>query len=86
MTPKVGSLVHITWVDSCASTGWQFGDTAGQLTRCESVGWVVRTTDDIVVLAGHKSLNTDEWGGIMSIPLVAVLKVIRLSIGTRRKK
>jgi hypothetical protein len=79
---KVGALVHVSWIDSCASGGWRGRDGVSSATVCESVGWLVRDDPDSITVAGHRSESTDEWNGMMTIPKVAVKSIKR--IGEKR--
>jgi hypothetical protein len=55
------NLVLITWEDSATEHGWQFDkEVTLTPTPCQSIGWVIRETDDYIVLAGCVSQLSDE--------------------------
>lgn len=76
---KDGSLVHVVWIDSCATGGWNTKKGLASATICESVGWLASSTKETITVAGHKSDATGEWNGAMTIPRVAVRKLRGLS-------
>lgn len=73
---KPGTLVHVRWVDSTWEGGWVTIDgIIHDPDICESVGWLVRETRDVVTVAGHRSPATNGFCGVMTIPRVAVMSV-----------
>ena len=73
-------IMLIDWVDSCSDPGWQnSADCKAHLLTCQSVGFVVEETEDIICIALNRSTKKGytPFGELMSIPKVAI---------TRRKK
>lgn len=82
--PPVGSVVHVTWVDSIREAAWNTADNMlGVEGVCESVGWLVRALPWGITVSGHKSLTTSEWCGSITIPRDAVrtIRIIKLTPG-----
>ena len=75
-------LVAVEWVDSygCGSVWSELPDTA-PAHHCYSVGWLVRQSDDVVVIVPHLSpphadIGAEEQGcGDMTIPRVAIVEM-----------
>jgi hypothetical protein len=43
---KEGELVIVTWMDACATVGWEDHREAKlKVAHCRSIGWVGRSTD-----------------------------------------
>ena len=65
-------LVHVTWVDSTYEEGWvKTSQIVKSLNSCESIGWLVRETDDFITIAGHISnIRGQEsvFQGVITIP------------------
>ena len=78
---KLGTLVRVSWIDSCGSGGWRPADViagAAGCTVCESIGWLARDDGREIVVAGHRSQSTDEYSGAMAIPRVAIKSIRRV--------
>jgi hypothetical protein len=72
---KIGDTVHVWWVDSCATIGWNnSGDIDHTEDNCESIGWLAGETKAVVTIAGHKS-QQNNYNGIITIPKVAIKKI-----------
>ena len=71
------SIEHIRWADSwgCTSSWDELPDECPPLPFCESVGWVARENDEVIVLAPNWCENdgTDVCGR-MVIPKRSVLE------------
>ena len=75
--------VHVTWVDSSGGdTGWEvvesLDDVHGNIITCESLGWILKETDEILTIAhnvsdGHSNAEAQFTMG-MTIPKVAIIK------------
>jgi hypothetical protein len=85
-------LELIRWRDSYGpGSHWkelpEEGDPDPEPLVCESVGWTVQETDDLVLLFPHvgpKTKNTDAQGcGEMAIPKVAIVERIPLKVPKR---
>lgn len=75
------SLVCIEWVDSHHRPGWTAEEAEARLLVCKSVGWIVRRTKDVIVLAANLTVETEEQRcGDMTIPQRCVrrIKTIRV--------
>ena len=75
--------VHVTWIDSSGGdTGWEpvenLDDVHCNIIICESLGWVLKETDDALTIAhnvsdGHSGAEAQFTMG-MTIPKVAIIK------------
>lgn len=66
---------YIRWIDSSSLTDrvrHDVGEVPTNITYCESVGWVVAETDDVVTLAGHRDEQSGQVAGVMLIPVVSI--------------
>lgn len=76
--PEKYRLVKITWQDSRHPfSGWQWVDEMKEIepTICESVGWLVKEDEKVLILAA--SITTDSDGdsqvsGVVDIPKRAI--------------
>ena len=79
---KVRDKIYlIKWNDSATLRGWfDKRDVHKESTplECESVGWIVRETDDEIVLAASR--NEDQWGGIWIIPRSCIYLQLELKV------
>lgn len=79
-------LVLVDWFDSFGvGPDWSEWDEAREVQPlvCQSVGWVLRDNNDVLVIASHRSdkdhkHSSQQWCGDMTIPKVAVVKVTNL--------
>ena len=72
-------LVYVEWVDSATVHGWHSLD---ELQRdctsvlMQSVGWIVKETDDTLMLSAHLHKETDEHDAVrMAADATAIPKV-----------
>lgn len=71
-------LVYVEWRDSCAAQGWQSPEDLKEFapSSCRSVGFLLRETDDHLLLAPHVTepdgADNRKVDGVMCIPLEAV--------------
>jgi hypothetical protein len=71
--------VEVTWLDSCGWSGWHEKDEVIALNESlesTSIGYVIRDLEDRLVLAQSESLHY--YGEVLSIPKVAITKVVEL--------
>lgn len=72
-------LIRINWVDAIShdSGGWLCTES-GQLTPslCESVGWVIRETEDSIHIAAHFSEDGEAMSGDICIPRGCITEII----------
>jgi len=73
-------LVEVKWVDSCGPHGWtRLRDVLGHsVSRCVSVGYLVRDEADQKTLVAHVDMCDGDLGGsnvdgVIHIPTVAIL-------------
>jgi hypothetical protein len=83
-------LVLIEWQDSWGcSPRWEYIDGCEPaVLLCRSVGWLIYDGKDCKVIVPHltKSEHVRQQGcGDMTIPTPAVVRVVRLKEGKRRK-
>ena len=79
-------LVTVTWLDSrYPNAKWEWLSRLGAFApvKCYSVGWIVRETDDVVVVAQSLADTQDSdsdrlCSGLKIIPRVSVLNIERL--------
>lgn len=76
-------IAKIEWIDSCHFSGWrqehEYRDT--QISRCVSVGFLIRKTKTEIVFAQSYS-DTGNYAEITAIPIQAIKKITILE---RRK-
>lgn len=71
MKPKI---VYVKWKDACSDGSWrekQFADDIG-LVECENVGFLIRETDEDIVLAA--GLSDELYGDLWVIPKGNLIK------------
>ena len=52
--PKKGQLIVVTWRDAYSSGGWTSLKDHPKDAVCNTVGWVVRKTDEFLTVAAHR--------------------------------
>lgn len=74
-------LVRIEWHDSRGATSrWQhLEDLDEGACYMQSVGWIVRQTDEFIVLAPHMSADGEQASGVMYIPRSAITMTHHIS-------
>jgi hypothetical protein len=77
-------MVHIRWIDSNYSAGWEFlPKEAPKTTIVESVGFVLFENDEAITLTGNYSQAFDETpeqaNGVMTIPKCCVEGITSVS-------
>ena len=80
-------LVLIEWLDAFGcSTNWQDMSDVEEtkLLVCQSVGWLASDRDECKVLVPHmtKSLDDPQGCGDMTIPTVAIQRIVELKEAT----
>jgi hypothetical protein len=82
MDAKAADMILIDWIDSAGSAGWKLPEECcGELSKCQSVGFLVEETDEFYCVALNRSFNCNTenpFGDLMTIPKVAVTKVKRV--------
>jgi hypothetical protein len=78
-------LVLVEWLDSYSSTGWQdVEELQSSPLCCRSVGWQIRSDEQVIVLAPHLTDEHEETplqgNGLMTIPTCAVRRVQTLRV------
>ncbi len=79
-------LVCVKWVDAfgCSTTWEEIEDVEAHAHYCYSVGWIVKESDDAIVLVPHYSpaselYNVKEQGcGDMTIPKLGIQYILNL--------
>jgi hypothetical protein len=83
---KLGTLVHVMWVDSTTENKWTTIDgMVPGVDVCESVGWLVRDTRKFVTVAGSLSRMTSAYAGVMTIPRVAIKSLVVIHLAKHGK-
>lgn len=88
VTPR---LVLVEWVDSQGGGGWKdlrdaLRDADENTLACESVGWLLKETEDWVLLAGTVTTSSDrQVCDPMQIPRCAVARIRSLVPGRSRR-
>ena len=72
MVIKEGELVVVTWMDACATVGWE-DHREGKLkpAHCRSIGWVGKSDVDYLVLyadRAHEDKNDHDSNRRLAIP------------------
>lgn len=69
-------IVYVTWIDSSTDDGWQDANELDERPDLvHSVGFLVKETDTLLVIANSYDPATGHSNGRMSIPLVSIQKV-----------
>ena len=71
--------VHVRWVDSGRSDGWESVEDSLKSTEddsmlCESLGWLLAETDRYVLIAGSRK-GDEEVLNALQIPKVAIVSM-----------
>lgn len=72
-------IVRVDWLDSYGFVDmWTFRDAAmPQPKKCTTVGYLVKKDENSTIVA--QSVNDEEWGRIIVIPTVSIVKVTEVS-------
>jgi|TARA_R100000656_G_scaffold41413_1_gene34563 hypothetical protein len=78
-------MVRVTWMDAMdGETGWQELETImkGNLATCVDVGWLVKNTEQTVVVMGSWCVDPDDKNGgrYITIPKGWVKKIEYLKV------
>ncbi|HEY9544744.1 MAG TPA: hypothetical protein VIR56_01985 [Solimonas sp.] len=83
--PFTGSSpVLIEWLDSAQPIpGWRLlSDLPNpDVVKCESVGWIIGETDDVLMLApniGDRGGDSEQASGFIRIPVVSITRRVTL--------
>lgn len=76
------TLVVVEWVDPETSYGWRDKEsveaiTESELPLCETVGWLLRCDDEMVVVASSKN-GRGGYGEITKIPQGVVKEIVSI--------
>lgn len=76
-------IKKIKWLDSYGCTNhWQKIENITEKLICETVGFVVSETDELISLANSIAYETDETieqaNGIMTIPKVSIIEEVEI--------
>ena len=78
---KLGTLVHVTWVDSYTTMGWRDAQESGrEAGNYETIGWLSNETDTSITVAGSQKFDFGHYNCQMTIPKCAVKKVRRVKL------
>ena len=70
--------VEVEWIDSCSSHGWTSVEEHrenGTTAHCRSIGYVISQDKAFLCLAQSMGGTTQNVADVISIPMVAVLKM-----------
>lgn len=74
--------VYVQWVDSGGHRGWRDPDDLNlEPMYCETLGWLVRKTEDTVTVALNgvfDNTSSAPFGEFVTIPRVAITKMRRV--------
>jgi len=72
VTVQEGTLVFVTWMDACATVGWEdHREEKLKPAHCKSVGWVGKSDVDYLVLyadRAHDDTNDHDSNRRIAIP------------------
>lgn len=76
-------IKKIKWLDSYGCTNrWKEIENITEKLICETVGFVISETSDLISLANSIAYETDETveqaNGIMTIPKVSIVEIIEI--------
>ena len=83
--PHCWPMVRVTWQDAMdGETGWQSLETMmnAKLALCMDIGWLIKKTDEKVIVMGSWCVDPDdkEGGRHITIPTGWVKKIEYLSV------
>ena len=79
-----GPLVLVLWEDTTNCAHWSDPDDVRDWTNfsfdhtCASVGWVVRDSDDALVLVAQRTVDNEQFAMTSRIPRGTIVRVIDL--------
>lgn len=82
MNYKNNRLVLIEWVDSYSFyEQWDFIKEIAEpeIVKCISVGFVIKETDDSIMILPHISGENEAGRGGICIPKISIIKTIKLN-------
>jgi hypothetical protein len=68
-------VVHVTWLDSSAASRWEDPDSESELTITHSAGFLIKETENSIILALSYDPDTQEMNCYKHIPLVAIQRM-----------
>ncbi|OGV36154.1 MAG: hypothetical protein A2020_12175 [Lentisphaerae bacterium GWF2_45_14] len=73
-------LVLVEWADSKRmSDGWIYNnEVKPSVCVNKSVGWILESTKDILVIAPHRGINEETNYGAISIPKCAIKRIFKV--------
>lgn len=82
-------MVWVKWEDSAGMEGWEhlpddLEDIPLTSLIAESVGWILRADEDVVVLGSSIIRSQPQANSMMAIPQSAILGVRPLRLGRKR--
>lgn len=83
LTPKAPPLVIVEWADAEGDNRWMDRNELEEFAASDSnivrtVGWLVKTTKDALILTSTMAVNDDGKNDVNRIPRGMVRKVINL--------
>lgn len=77
---KVGDLLLVEWVDSHHQPGWTSEIPDGHQLVCHSVGWLVKTSNDTIVLAPNKTIeDSPQRCGLFTIAIRSIIHRVTIT-------
>ena len=82
MANKLPPVLYVEWVDALVDSGWEKFDKVSDIHKCQSVGFLVRETDNSIILAAAVSEDTDgkEANATIAIPKAWIKKKRRIKL------
>lgn len=79
-------LVSVKWEDATGVSRWQSREYAEALIpyQCESVGWIIKDTKDVLTLAATRDLVEGQLNDVNLIPKAMVREIIDLNPKAKR--
>lgn len=77
--------VYLEWEDSESLSSWKYVDELPiDVHICRSLGWIIKETKDVLVIASSVSSGGDQCTGAIGIPKRAITR--RISVESPKTK
>jgi hypothetical protein len=78
MTHETTRCELVTWIDARSQDGWtDQADLDVRVAIIETLGHVIKETEEVLCIASSMDMWTDQVAGIMFIPIRCVLKRLK---------
>ncbi len=61
-------ILHVIWEDACGRSGWHDAQEEYKLSRCETVGYLIKESRKVISLAQSIDHDCNKVDNVMMIP------------------